>query len=118
MKIDLVVSPPKLIRWLTQKEKKLSVMMLDFEADLDTKKAWRLDVNVAFNAVAVSRGVVKQKEYYIGCTGGAVTIELNDGEIFEYTPAAKLDVTYKISDKLRRKAGLSLSPDIKATAGK
>lgn len=118
MKIDLIVSPPKLMPWLTSEEKDANIMQLDFEADLDSKGVWRLDLNVAFNPRSVQHGRMRKTSYYIGSTGGEIKIELTDGKILDHTKAVVLDVAYAATTTTKRETDLALIPDLKVKAAK
>ena len=113
MNIGLSISPPNLVVWLSREERERNVVLIDLDADMEGTETLRLDVNVIFNPLPVRRGTLTRVDYYIGSTGAEVSVDASGGKVHGHTPAATLDVNYSNATQSRRKAGLTLKPEMK-----
>lgn len=117
MNVFLRVDPPNIIPWLSTQKKDENILLLDLEADHENDGSLRLDLNVVFNPISVRRGIATLVDYYVGCTGAEISIELTRGAIRSHTQAATLDVSYNNTTKTQRTAKLCLSPAVKTKTG-
>src|SRR5207244_10636087 len=65
------------------------VISLDLEPDFLDAKTIRIDLNVIFRPVPVTRPGVTIKDYYVGSTGARVVFETVDGKVKKYTPRSE-----------------------------
>ena len=115
--VKLAIRPPTIMPWLTRDQKRLSLVLLDLEADRLDEGALRLDLNIVFNPVPVRRGKIMRYDFYIGSTGAEISIEAAAGRVLDHTQPAVLEVNYSNSSTRTRKAALTLKPALKAKTG-
>ena len=80
----IYVTPPALLRWLPRDENS-QVVFLDFEPDFIDENTMRMDLNVVFRPIPITRGLTQTKDYYVGCTGAQILFETFNGEVKSYT---------------------------------
>ncbi|MBN1552287.1 hypothetical protein JW979_12515 [bacterium] len=107
----LIISPPKIIPWLSMEEKENSIVLLDFEVDGLDDGALRFDLNVVFNSIPVKRGLIQKVDYYIGSSGAEVAINFDHGIIKDYSGEQILSVDYSNSVTHRRNSNITIKPN-------
>lgn len=110
------VKPPLLMKWLSPRQRKEYIVLLDLEPDFLDEKVLRLDLDIAFNPISVRREGVVEADYYIGSTGAEIFLEVNNGIVRDYTPSQTLEVHYKNTAKYNRLSRLELKPSSNAAA--
>lgn len=93
-------------------------MLVDIEADFIEETNFRLDLNVIFNPLAITRGGITRADFYVGSTGAEVTLQFDDHDIKDYTKDMTISAEYAISNRRRRASSLKLSPGVKGSIAK
>ncbi len=78
MEKRLYITPPSLLRWRPRGERS-DVLFLDLEPDFLDEKTIRIDLNIVFWPISITRGWVQTKDYYVGSTGARVVFETVGG---------------------------------------
>ncbi len=113
MVTSLQISPPVLANWLGADEQSRNVLLLELEVDELDNKSLRLDLNIVFNPIRLRRGNLPRADWYIGSTGAEIYFDAVDGSVTEnYTKGRPLEVNYKPTETWKRKAALTLRPEI------
>lgn len=111
--VSMLIDPPCLIRWMPNKDKKASIILLDMEVDIIGEGRLRFDLNVAFKAIPVHRGIIQKADYYIGSTGAHIIFETDKGSVFNYTVERDpLKVNHTNTVTRTRNSSASLKPAI------
>ena len=108
--VGFCITPPNIVPWLTDEQRKKNIILLDFDFDIEVNGAYRIDLDVVFNPISVRRGKVLFVDYYIGSTGAEITLDVSKGLLLYYTESTMLNNDYKNSKKGHRNATLNLSP--------
>ena len=105
----LYIDPPTLLQW-TPREDRDEVIFLDIEPDFLDENTIRIELNVVFRPIAITRGMIQTRDYYVGSTGAHVIFEAFSGKVKNYTPAMTMPVNYENTYKRSRKASVKLAP--------
>lgn len=113
----LYITPPLLHRW-EPKGNRSDVISMDLEPDFLDDKTLRIDLNVMFRPISLTRrGWATTKDYYVGSTGARVVFETFNGKVKKYTPPATLKVNYENTYTRERSAAVKLSPKVEIQGG-
>ena len=105
----IFVDPPELLRWLPR-DGQTQVVFLDFEPDFLDENTIRMDLNVVFRPILITRGWSQTKDYYIGCTGARLLFETFNGQVRSYTKGKAIDVDYEHVYTRSRTASVKVAP--------
>jgi len=104
----LFIDPPTLLKWLPL-EGRNEVIFLDLEPDFLDENTIRIELNVVFRPIAIRRGKIQTRDYYVGSTGAHIIFETFSGKVKAYTPARTMPVNYTNTYKRRREASVKLA---------
>jgi hypothetical protein len=113
----LTITPPATIPWLSPEEKKQSIVLVDIEADFVKQTNFRLDLNVIFNPLAITRRGITQADFYVGSTGAEITLQFDGYTIKDYTKNMTILAEHANSSTRRRISSLKISPGVKTSSG-
>lgn len=68
---------------------------MDLEPDFLDEKTMRIDLNVVFRPIAVRRGWLQKKDYYVGSTGARVVFDTEDGQVKNHTRGMAFKIDYE-----------------------
>ena len=111
--VRLDVSPKKLIRDLPLEERNRSPILLDVIAKQVQEQALILELDVVFQSIAITRGVLLPANYYIGIMAAQVHIRGTEADLLDYTKSASLSVEYDITTGSENGEGQKISPEAK-----
>ncbi len=94
-KVSFDINPLIIASCLSEEQRKRNIILLDIDFDIDDNGANRIDLDVVFNPISVKIGMIQRVDYYIGSSGAEILIDLSDGDILEYTQAAKFDEKFE-----------------------
>jgi hypothetical protein len=115
--LRLTLSPLLLSERLGRESRERNMIWLDFDADVAEGSAVRIDLNVAFVPCRIRKGVATRVDYYVGCTGAVITLDLPRAKVGDHTPSSSLDVEYSTTIERKRRTALSLSPKLSTEGG-
>jgi hypothetical protein len=113
----LFIDPPTILKWMPR-ENRNEVIFLDIDPDFIDENTIRIELNVVFRPIAIKRGLIQAKDYYVGSTGAHVIFETFSGQVKDYTRAMTMPVDYENTYKRGRKASVKLAPKIEAGEAK
>jgi hypothetical protein len=103
----LFINPPTLLKWLPRDERN-HLVFLDLEPDFLDDNTIRIELNVVFRPIAIRRGKVQIRDYYVGSTGARVIFDAFPGKVEDYSRGAPLKVNYENSYRRAQNATISL----------
>ncbi len=115
--ILVLVTPPLLTRWLSQRMKQRDVLFLDCEFDALDDERLKLDLDIAFSPIIIRRGMLERADFYVGSTGAIVEVSAPLGAVRECTPSVAMPVDYSNSVKYVRQSSVEVKPEIEAEDG-
>lgn len=114
---EFVVTPPLLTQWMSSSDRSKNIVLLEIEPDVKENGDIRLDLNVAFSAIAVRQFGRSKSNYYIGCTGGEITVEVENAKIASFTADHVIKTEHVVSSKRHRVSDVKISPGFKEKVG-
>jgi hypothetical protein len=112
MNKTLYFFPPKLIHWLDDEFRKMSVLLLDIEPDFIDDNKIHLDLNIIFRSIPVKSGTLQCRDYYVGSTGARIIFKAIGGEVKDYTGPMTLTVDHEQTFERSRRSGVNVAPAI------
>lgn len=113
----LTVEPPLLHSLLEREDTHRRFMTFDVEPDVETNGKFRLDINVMFRPIRIVRGGDRRSCWYVGTTGGLFQIELQSGDVREYTQEQKLEAEHTTTCRRKRARSAIVKPKMSIGAG-
>jgi hypothetical protein len=113
----IVIDPPLLMSWMSERQRDQSVLLFDLEVTILAEERIRFDLNIIFQSIKVRGGRASRRNRYVGTTGAEVGIELMTNALKTWTNSAAIEVRYELKAAAGNERTLSLAPSAEAEAG-
>lgn len=113
----IIVEPPHLMRFMTEKQLKENVVLMDIEPDFLDDGTLRIDIKVAFDRMRipiVPKGErYRKKALYVGSTEAEIFLVVDAGQIIQHTEDQTIKAKYTNTSEYTRTSQVSLKSDAK-----
>jgi hypothetical protein len=92
-------------------------MLLGLDAEFPTAESLRLLLHVVFQPIAIRRGHVAPCDYYVGTTGGTISVAVSNGEVIHHSASKAISVEYDENVARETSGARKFMPELKAKVG-
>ena len=105
--IDPILAP-----WLKKEVRKATLVMIDIDPDILEGKILYLGMNIIISSVPIRFGKLIRREWYLGCKGVRVVVEIENGIIVETTAERKMPIEYQQIKNRKQKRTCKILPSM------
>jgi hypothetical protein len=108
----LRIVPQRLVRDLTPEERNQNPILLDVKATTKGHESISFQLDIIFQSIAISRGLIVKSPFYVGTIGAEVTITATGAEVIDYTRSSPIPVQYTHGTQVDDASGFKVAPEL------